>query len=220
MRINLTTVLLIGMTFFLLSGRGLAASEIEALEELKNCARTPDNAVRIACYEELGKRVLGEESIKAAEVAVVEAGVAEPAVVEPEVLEPDVIEPEAVELEVEEPAATAPLAAAAAVTETRVVETVSPEPESERLPDDLGIEKKEEKKPAEKQSYRGHVQSCGQMSDNRWYFVFDSGQMWKQSSDGTYRFRECDFDVTITKDFFGYKMKIDGGKTLRVKRER
>ena len=69
-------------------------------------------------------------------------------------------------------------------------------------------------------SYRGHVRSCGQLSDDRWYFVFDNEQLWKQSGAGRYRFRECDFDVTITKDFFGYKMKIDGGKTLRVKRER
>jgi len=49
---------------------------------------------------------------------------------------------------------------------------------------------------------------------------FDNEQLWKQSGAGRYRFSECDFDVTITKDFFGYKMKIDGGKTLRVKRER
>ena len=80
--------------------------------------------------------------------------------------------------------------------------------------------KKEKKRAAEKKKYRGHVRSCGQMSDDRWYFVFDNGQMWKQSSDGNYRFKQCDFDVTITEDFFGYKMKIDGGKTLRVKRER
>lgn len=216
MRINLTTVLIIGMTLVLLSGRGLAASEIEALEELKNCARTEDSAARISCYEELGKRVLGEESVKAAEVAVVEADVAEPEVVETKESEAGVVESG-----VGEPAPTAPLAAeGSAVTESKVVETVSPQPEAQRLPDDLGIEKKEERKPAEKKSYRGHVRSCGQMSDDKWYFVFDSGQVWKQSSEGVYRFKECDFDVTITKDFFSYKMKVDGGKTLRVKRER
>jgi hypothetical protein len=170
MRIHLTPVLLIGATLFLLSGRGFAASEMDALEELRNCARTEDSAARVACYEELGKRVLGEESIKTAEVA--------------------------------------------------VVESVSSQPEPQRLPDDLGIANKEDKNAAEDESYRGHVRSCGQLSDDRWYFVFDNEQLWKQSSAGRYRFSECDFDVTITKDFFGYKMKIDGGKTLRVKRER
>jgi hypothetical protein len=105
----------------------------------------------------------------------------------------------------------------AAATDTQIVETVSPQPEAQGLPDDLGFE---EKKAPEKKSYRGHVRSCGQMSDFRWYFVFDSGQVWKQSGDGSYRFKECDFDVTITKDFFGHKMKIDGGKSIRVRRER
>ena len=176
MRVDFTTLLVItGTTLFLLCGRGHAASESEALEQLKNCARTADRAVRIACYESLGQRVLREEPIKTADVSKVE--------------------PEA-------------------------VETVSPEPEPQRLPDKLGIEKREEKQAAQKKSHRGHVRSCGQRSDDKWYFVFDSGQVWKQSSDGNYRFNECDFDVTITKDFFGYKMKIDGGKSIRVRRER
>ena len=218
MRIKVTSVLLIGTTLFLLSGRGLAASEKEALEELKNCARIEDSAVRVACYEELGKRVLGDKSIKTTEVAVVEPADAGPDVVQTEVIEAEVVEPKVVEPEVEEPAVNAPQAAAAA--ETKVVETAPSQPEAQGLPDDLGIEKKEKKRAAEKKKYRGHVRSCGQMSDDRWYFVFDNGQMWKQSSDGNYRFKQCDFDVTITEDFFGYKMKIDGGKTLRVKRER
>ena len=200
MRINFTVALWIGATLLLLSGRGLAESTLEPLEELKNCARTEDKALRIACYEELGQRVLGEESVATADVA-------------------EVV-PEVVESSVNEPAATAPAVTEAAVAETAVVDTASPQPEASRLPDDLGVEKKEEEKPAEKKSYRGHVRSCGQMSDDRWYFVFDSGQVWKQSGNGNYRFKECDFDVTITRDFFSYKMKIDGGKTLRVKRER
>ena len=58
MRIHLTTVLLIGTALFLLSGRGFATSEMDALEELKNCARTEDSAARIACYEELGLNYL------------------------------------------------------------------------------------------------------------------------------------------------------------------
>ena len=36
------------------------AAANDAREELKNCARIKDNSMRIACYEELGSRVLGE----------------------------------------------------------------------------------------------------------------------------------------------------------------
>lgn len=201
MRINLIAVLLVAMSLFLLTGRGHAAPEVELLEELRNCARTEDSVARIACYEQLGKRVLGEESIKTAEVAAVETDV--------------------VEAGAGEPGPTASLAVEAAnVPESKAAEMVPPQPDVQRLPDDLGINNTKEKKSAEKKSYRGHVRSCGQTSDDRWYFVFDSGQMWKQSNNGTYRFKECDFDVTITKDFFGFKMAIDGGKTLRVKRRR
>lgn len=213
MRTNLSEALLIGMTFFLVSGSGFAASTTDPIEELKGCARTEDKAVRIACYEALGERVLAEESVETAQVAEVEPDVVESELVEPDVVEPDVLNSQAAAPVVVEAAVSEPAAVEAAVVETA-------QPQSTRLPDDLGVEKKEEKKSAETKSYRGHVRSCGQMLDDRWYFVFEGGQVWKQSSNGTYRFRECDFDATITKDFFSYKMKIDGGKTLRVRRER
>ena len=146
MRIKVTSVLLIGTTLFLLSGRGLAASEKEALEELKNCARIEDSAVRVACYEELGKRVLGDKSIKTTEVAVVEPADAGPDVVQTEVIEAEVVEPKVVEPEVEEPAVNAPQAAEkTAAAETKVVETAPSQPKAQGLPDDLGIEKKGKK---------------------------------------------------------------------------
>ena len=196
MRINFPGTLLFGTTLFMISASSVAASAADPIEELKGCARTEDKAVRMACYEALGARVLGEES-------------------------DSVMSPPDVEPAVSEPVVAASAVAEVAVVESVVAEAAPPPPEPNRLPDDLGVEKKkEEKKPAEKKSFRGHVRSCGQTSDDRWYFVFESGQVWKQSSNGIYRFKECDFDVTITKDFFSYKMKIDGGKTLRVKRER
>jgi hypothetical protein len=104
------------------------------------------------------------------------------------------------------------------VAEATAIAVATTSPEADRMPDNLGkVDRKEGK---EKKTYRGHVQSCGQMFDNKWYFVFDNGQVWKQSSRGSYKFEKCDFDVSITKDFFSYKMKIDGGKSLRVRRER
>ena len=190
MRINLPGILLFGTMLLGLSGNVVAATPTDSLEELKECARTDDTTARIACYEALGARVLGEESENTVSSADAESAVAEPAAVE------------------------------ATAVEATVVETAPSQAESSPMPDDLGVEKKKEEKPAEKKSYRGHVRSCGKMSDDRWYFVFDSGQVWKQSGNGKYRFKECDFDVTLTKDFFSYKMQIDGCKTLRVRRER
>ena len=45
--------------------------------------------------------------------------------------------------------------------------------------------------------------------------------MWKQANDKRLYFRDCQFDVTITKDFFGYKMQQVGEKKrVRIKRMR
>jgi hypothetical protein len=81
------------------------------------------------------------------------------------------------------------------------------------LPDDLGSPKSI--------LYSGLVTSCqkGQFGD--WYFIFDNGQVWKETNKRNLRFEECNFNVTITKDTFGYKMQIDGEeKTIRVKRNK
>lgn len=67
----------------------------------------------------------------------------------------------------------------------------------------------------------GHVRACQKASDNRYFFILDSGDIWKQSGGRTHRFKECSFDVTIRKDRFGYKMAIDGDdKTVRVRRHK
>ena len=67
----------------------------------------------------------------------------------------------------------------------------------------------------------GHVRSCQQASDSRWFFILDSGDVWKQSGGRARRFKDCDFDVTIRKDVFGYKMTIAGDdQTVRVKRHK
>jgi len=171
-RISLYKSFLTTTTLLLFAGSGLAAASTDLVEDLRGCARITDKAARIACYEELGKRALGENTPTVPGVARIEPN----------------------------------------VTEAPAVEIAAAAPVSEQIPEDLGTD--------ERKTFRGHVGSCGQMSDDRWYFVFDNGQVWNQSSSGKYRFKECDFDVTITKDFFGFKMKIDGGKTLRVKRRR
>lgn len=60
---------------------------------------------------------------------------------------------------------------------------------------------------------------CTERSDGRYVFYFSNGQVWRQSKNDRVRFRDCNFDVTITKDFFGYKMQEDGEKRrIRIKR--
>lgn len=216
MRINHFDAFLMTSMLFLLAGSGVADAATDPVQELKNCARTADKAERVACYEALGKRVLGKDSM---------------------VVTTADQEPPATQIDISESATEKPTGDDASIVETAVSEVGSVEstvaaasavaaptvlPESNRIPEDLGQDDKKDRKEeesAEKKSYRGHVRSCGQMSDNRWYFVFGNGQVWKQSNKGSYRFKKCDFDVTITSDFFGYKMRIDGGKSLRVRRE-
>lgn len=70
------------------------------------------------------------------------------------------------------------------------------------------------------ESYAATVIRC-EKSDatNRWYFYFDNGQVWRQSNTGRLHFRECAFDVTVTRDAFGFKMKIPSeNETIRVQR--
>ena len=217
MRTNLTKLFFTTSSLLLLAAGGLADAASDPVEDLKKCARMTDKTARVACYEALGKRVLGEEAIVSTSEGQNPAA-------------PDLAMAASPEIEsagnrraaIENPTSNA-VSVEPRVDEVAAVTAASVPPESDRMPDYLGrSDKKErkEKKSEEKKTYRGHVKSCGQMSDDRWYFVFDNGQVWKQSSDGSYRFGKCDFDVTITKDFFSYKMKIDGGKSLRVRRER
>jgi hypothetical protein len=63
------------------------------------------------------------------------------------------------------------------------------------------------------------VTQCGESADGRYVFYFSNGQVWKQSKDDRVSFRDCNFDVTITKDFFGYKMQQEGeSRRIRIKR--
>jgi hypothetical protein len=59
---------------------------------------------------------------------------------------------------------------------------------------------------------RARVTRCEKDARKKYYFVFENEQVWKQVSDKRLTYRECDFEVTITKDFFGYKMQPDGEK--------
>jgi len=81
------------------------------------------------------------------------------------------------------------------------------------LPDDFGFSKSIQ--------YSGLITSCEKGHYGNWYFIFDNGQVWKEVNKRNLRFKKCNFNATITKDAFGYKMQIDGvEKTIRVRRNR
>ncbi|MDJ0793232.1 MAG: hypothetical protein QNI98_03225 [Woeseiaceae bacterium] len=147
------------------SGAGPTA---DTIEELKACARITEQEARFACYDELGKRVLRQETAES------------------------------------NPAQESPLQTEAQTATTTVVEP---------LPDDLGSKNEIQ--------YAASVTSCKQGLHGDWFFFFENGQVWKQVNNRNIRFKECEFDVTITKDRFGYKMRIDAeDRTIRVKRNR
>jgi len=103
--------------------------------------------------------------------------------------------------------------------EPEAAEAVTTAAVTPSLPDDLGGTAFE--KESDKPENKGRVTSCKRGADNRWYFFFDNEQVWKESNTGRYRFKNCDFFATISRDGFGYQMQQEGKtRKIRVKRVR
>lgn len=89
--------------------------------------------------------------------------------------------------------------------------------------DDFGAEKLADKKAEKEQpkSVSARVVRCVKDVRNKYHFYLEGGQVWKQVSDKRLNYKECDFNVTISRDFFGYKMQVEGEKSrTRVSRTR
>ena len=83
------------------------------------------------------------------------------------------------------------------------------------------VPKKAEQEKEAKGPVLARVNRCTKDARKKYHFYLDDGQVWKQVSDKKLSFKECDFDVVISKDFFGYKMQVDGEKSrFRVNRIR
>lgn len=186
-----------------------AAQSSDLVEALKSCARTADRDTRIGCYERLGERALREERT-AAERPVEIAPEPEPAI--------ESVVPA-------EPAATA-TAATGAIAGTAAANPVTAEATAETaqavaqpLPDDIGgadFEAPEDRAP---EAFVGRLSSCTRGHDSRWVFRFENGQIWKQADYRRARFRDCDAQATITKDRFGYRLRMEGSdRSVRVSR--
>ena len=82
---------------------------------------------------------------------------------------------------------------------------------SSNMDDSIGgskFAKKEVQEVKEGPITEGRVVDCKKAADDKFTFTFSSGQVWKQSNSKSYRFKTCEFDVTIDKDFFGYYLRI------------
>jgi len=90
----------------------------------------------------------------------------------------------------------------------------------ENLPDNLGGGKFDANK-EDSEGSPGVVKSCKKSHDGKWFFIFESGQVWKQVDKVKRRYKDCKFNVTITRDGFGYKMQVEGDpRTIRIKRHK
>ena len=99
--------------------------------------------------------------------------------------------------------------------------SASSEPTADQALDDLGSEtlRRDADEKEEALAVRATVTGCKKDARKKYMFFFENGQVWRQSSDKRVYFKDCNFEVTISKDFFGYKMLKDGDKgRIRIAR--
>jgi hypothetical protein len=90
-------------------------------------------------------------------------------------------------------------------------------------PEKLGTEtlRRDDEKKAKVPPVSARVSRCSKDVRDKYIFYLEGGQVWKQVSDKRLYFKNCDFGVSIRKDFFGYKMQLEDSKTkFRVSRVR
>jgi len=175
----------------------------------QDCRSIESDAARLACYD---SQVLPPKPVEAppppkpVEAAPPPARPVEAPVLmeaaEPEKM-PQAAPPAVVPAEEKAPTMAAPAA------------TAAPAAEPAPLDDEIGKEalgRDEEKELV----VHGTVVRCVEDATSKYLFYFDNGQIWKQKDNTKIRWKECAFDVTITKDFFGYKM-IPVGETRKVR---
>lgn len=106
-------------------------------------------------------------------------------------------------------------------SEQAISETANSPPDSaldtlgeEMLPD-------YDREDAQKISVAAHVSSCPRNARKKLMFYFENGHVWKQVDNKRLRYKDCDFDVVISKDGFGYKMQQLGEESkIRISRVR
>ena len=117
-------------------------------------------------------------------------------------------------------ASSEPAPAAAPVAASAPAPAAASAPAAAPVVDDIGSEQLRGNGP-EKISAQAMVTRCSESSDGRYFFHLNNGQVWKQVKSTQVYFSDCEFGITISKDFFGYKMQPDGEKSrIRISRVR
>lgn len=174
----------------------------------QDCRSIEDDASRLACYDSQAsppKPVEAPRSAMPVETSPPAREVEAP--VQMEAAEPEKV-PQAAPRAVVPAEEKVPAVAAPAATETPVTEPAALD--SEVGKEALGRDEEKEF------IVQGTVVRCAVDATSKYLFFFDNGQVWKQKDNTKIRWKECAFDVTITKDFFGYKM-IPVGETRKVR---
>ena len=71
------------------------------------------------------------------------------------------------------------------------------------------------------ESWQARVVRCEESFDGRFFFHLDNGEVWKQVKADRKSYKDCDFPITVTRDWFGYKMSTEDSKRpIRISRIR
>jgi hypothetical protein len=158
--------------------------------DMDDCRSMEDAAARLACYDSLNAPAAAEVSVPAPTRA-------------------------------SSPTPTPTLAPASSPAPASVPVAIEAVPDAapDVMDDSVGKESVTTSAEKNQLSVTGHVSSCREDNGGQHRFYFDNGQIWKQKDNKRIPWRECDFDVTISKDFFGYKMTpATGDRTIRISR--
>ena len=119
-------------------------------------------------------------------------------------------------------AAADPAAASAAASTVAATGAAASASGAVPLSDDVGKERIQPQSEQELTRYASRVEKCEEsQSSGQTYFFMDNGQVWKQSKYRRLNFKNCDFDVEITRGSFGYEMHIPSkDRNIRVNRVR
>lgn len=90
------------------------------------------------------------------------------------------------------------------------------------ITDDVGIERVRGNTQDDAEEYSANVTRCEEHArSGQYYFFFENGQVWKQANYRRLGYRDCRFEVILSKDNFGYQLYIPSkDRTVRVSRVR
>jgi len=206
-RVRLVQAATCGLVFVAAPMALLAAqSDVPSLAE---CQAIQDAASRLACYDRIASP---------AEKAVTPAA-AEQAAVPPAPSQEEVLMPAAAEQAAASPAPSQEEVLMPAADEQPTVMSAPPA-DPEELSDEIGRETVKGNQTDDRElSVRGRLVNCERGRSSKFVFYFDNGQVWRQKDNKRVSWTECNVEVTISKDFFGYKMvRDDDDRTVRIER--